>query len=92
MFYLGGNWQAQVIRAGLKGNVGFMNMPPGPSKYAAIGATSLPWHVSPKTKYPGRRCSLINWLISGTEMAELLYAQNQIPAIMGAPRPRATRT
>ena len=47
VFYLGGNWQAQVIQAGLKANAGFMNMPPGPSgKYVAIGATSLPWHIS----------------------------------------------
>ena len=43
-------------RAGLKANAGFMDMPPGPSgKYVAIGATSLPWHISAKTKYPGRR-------------------------------------
>src|SRR4029077_16660128 len=47
VFYLGGNWQAQVIRAGLKANAGFMNMPPGLSgKYTAIGATSLPSHIS----------------------------------------------
>ena len=29
-----------------------MNMPPGPSgKDVAIGSTSLPWHISSKTKY-----------------------------------------
>ena len=57
VFYLGGNWQAQVIRAGLKANAGFMNMPPGPSgKYTAIGATSLPWHISSKTQVSRRRC------------------------------------
>ena len=53
VFYLGGNWQAAVIQSGLKSNAGFMNMPPGPSgKYVAIGATSLPWHISSKSKYP----------------------------------------
>ena len=29
VFYLGGNWQAQVIKTGLKDDAGFMNMPPG---------------------------------------------------------------
>ena len=32
VFYLGGNWQAQVIQSGLKGaRSAFMDMPPGPS-------------------------------------------------------------
>ena len=88
VFYLGGNWQAQVIQAGLKGNVGFMNMPPGPSgKYVAIGATSLPWHISTKSKYPDVGAAFINWLIAGPGMAKLSYAQNQIPAIQGALKP-----
>ena len=85
MFYLGGNWQAQVIQTGLKDNVGFMNMPPGPSgKYVAIGATSLPWHVSSKSKYPDVGAAFINWLIAGPDSAKLMYAQNQIPAISTA--------
>ena len=94
VFYLGGNWQAQVIQAGLKRNVGFMNMPPGPSgKYVAIGATSLPWHISAKTKYPDVGGSVHQLADRGPEMAQLMYAQNQIPAILGAPAPpRATRT
>jgi raffinose/stachyose/melibiose transport system substrate-binding protein len=88
VFYLGGNWQAQVIQTGLKNNVGFMDMPPGPSaKYVAIGATSLPWHISAKTKYPDVGAAFINWLISGPNMAKLSYTQNQIPAIVGAPKP-----
>ena len=63
VFYLGGNWQAAVIKSGLKDNAGFMNMPPGPSgKYTAIGATSLPWHISSKTKYPDVGAAFINWL------------------------------
>ncbi|HET6171249.1 MAG TPA: extracellular solute-binding protein [Gaiellales bacterium] len=86
IFYLGGNWQAQVIQSGLKGNVGFMDMPPGPSgKYVSIGATSLPWHISARTKYADVGASFINWLISSKGSAQMMYAQNQIPAITGAP-------
>ena len=86
VFYLGGNWQAQVIKAGLRHNVGFMNMPPGPSgKYVAIGATSLPWHISSKTKYPDVGAAFINWLIAAPGSAQLMYPQNQVPAIFGAP-------
>jgi raffinose/stachyose/melibiose transport system substrate-binding protein len=86
VFYLGGNWQAQVIQSGLKNQVGFMDMPPGPSgKYVAIGATSLPWHISTKSKYPDVGAAFINWLISSPGSAALMYTQNQVPAIAGAP-------
>jgi raffinose/stachyose/melibiose transport system substrate-binding protein len=88
VFYLGGNWQAQVIYAGLKNNVGFMNMPPGPSgKYVAVGATSLPIHISTKSKYPDVAAQFINWQIAGPNSAQLMYKQNQVPAILGAPAP-----
>jgi raffinose/stachyose/melibiose transport system substrate-binding protein len=88
VFYLGGNWQAQVIKAGLGNNVGFMNMPPGPSgKYVAVGATSLPWHISTRSKYPDVGAAFINWLIAGPNSAKLMYSQNQVPAIFGAPAP-----
>jgi raffinose/stachyose/melibiose transport system substrate-binding protein len=88
VFYLGGNWQAQVIREGLGKNVGFVNMPPGPSgKYVAVGATSLPWHVSSKSKYPDVGAAFINWLIAGPKSAKLAYSQNQVPAILGASAP-----
>jgi raffinose/stachyose/melibiose transport system substrate-binding protein len=86
VFYLGGNWQAQVIQAGLKANAGFMNMPAGKSgKPAAIGATSLPWHISAKSKYPDVDAALIDWLIRAPTAAKLMYAQNQIPAVLNAP-------
>ena len=90
VFYLGGDWQAQVIQTGLKDNVTFMNMPPGPSgRHVAIGATSLPWHVSSKSKYPDVGAAFINWLIAGPDSAKLMYAQNQIPAISTATPPKA---
>jgi raffinose/stachyose/melibiose transport system substrate-binding protein len=86
VFYLGGNWQAAVIQTGLKANAGFMDMPPGPSgKYVAIGATSLPWHISAKSKYPDVGAAFINWLIAAPGSAQMMYAQNQIPAVTSAP-------
>jgi raffinose/stachyose/melibiose transport system substrate-binding protein len=86
IFYMGGNWQAQVIQAGLKANAGFMDMPAGASgKVAAIGATSLPWHVSAKSKYPDVDAALIDWLVRAPGSAKLMYAQNQIPAVLNAP-------
>jgi raffinose/stachyose/melibiose transport system substrate-binding protein len=86
VFYLGGNWQAAVIKSGLKDNAGFMNMPPGASgKYTAIGATSLPWHVSSKTKYPDVGAAFINYLVTSPGLAPLAYSQNQIPAATGVP-------
>ena len=63
-----------------------MNMPPGPSgKYVAIGATSLPWHISSKTKYADVGAAFINWLIAAPGSAQMMYAQNQIPAVTSAP-------
>jgi len=86
VFYLGGNWQAAVIQGGLKDNAGFMDMPPGASgKYVAIGATSLPWHIAAKSKYPDVGAAFINWLIQAPGSAKLMYAQNQIPAVTHAP-------
>jgi raffinose/stachyose/melibiose transport system substrate-binding protein len=88
VFYLGGNWQAQVIYAGLKNNVGFMDMPAGPSgKHVAVGATSLPIHISAKSKYPDVAAKFIDWEIAGPNSAQLMYKQNQVPAILGAPAP-----
>src|ERR1700712_1157261 len=86
VFYMGGNWQAQVIQAGLKSDAGFMNMPAGASgKVAAIGATSLPWHISAKSKYPDVDAALINYLVAAPTAAKLMYGQNQIPAVLNAP-------
>ena len=63
-----------------------MNMPPGPSgKDVAVGATSLPWHISAKSKYPDVGAAYINWLISAPRLAQMAYPQNQIPAITTAP-------
>ena len=86
--YMGGNWQAGVIKGGLGDQAGFMNAPPGDSgKRAAIGATSLPWHISSKTKYPDVAAAFLNHMINGEGSADLMYSQNQIPAVQSAPQP-----
>ncbi len=86
--YLGGNWQAGVIKEGLGDDAGFMNAPPGVSgKHIAIGSTSLPWHISSKSKYPDVAAAFLNHLINGEGSAQLLYSQVQIPAVQSAPQP-----
>ena len=86
--YMGGNWQAAVIKDGLGADASFMNSPPGMSgKHIAIGSTSLPWHISAKTKYPDVAAAFIQMLIAGEGTAQLMYDQVQIPAIQSAPQP-----
>jgi raffinose/stachyose/melibiose transport system substrate-binding protein len=88
-FYMGGNWQAGVIKDGLGADAGFMDGPPGVSgKHIAIGSTSLPWHISSKSKYPDVAAAFINYLINGEGSAQLMYDQVQIPAVQTAPQPQ----
>ena len=87
-FLMGGNWQAGVVKEGLGEDAGFMNGPPGVSgKHIAIGSTSLPWHISSKSKYPDVAAAFINHLINGEGSAQLMYDQVQIPAVQSAPQP-----
>ena len=53
----------------------------------AIGSTSLPWHISSKSKYPDVAAAFINHLINGEGSAQLMYDQVQIPAVQSAPQP-----
>jgi len=77
-----------VVKGGLGADAGFMNAPPGPSgKHIAIGATSLPWHISSKTKYPDVAAAFIGMLINGEGTAQQMYDQVQIPAVQSAPQP-----
>ena len=86
--YMGGNWQAGVIKDGLGADAAFMDGPPGPSgKHIAIGATSLPWHISSKSKYPDVDAAFIDMLINGEGSAQMMYDQVQIPAVQSAPQP-----
>ena len=64
VFLYEGNWETAVVEAGLGKNVSIINMPPGPSgKHVGIGATSGPWHISAKTKYPDVAAAWLNYII-----------------------------
>ncbi len=87
-FMMAGNWQAGVVKEGLGDDAGFMDGPPGVSgKHIAIGSSSLPWHISSKSKYPDVGAAFINHLINGEGSAQLMYDQVQIPAVQSAPQP-----
>ncbi|MEN3280283.1 MAG: raffinose/stachyose/melibiose transport system substrate-binding protein [Solirubrobacteraceae bacterium] len=81
-FMLGGNWNAQTIVDGLKGDAAFFDMPPGPNgKVAAIGSASVPIHISAKTKYPDLAAAYLNF-IAGRPASKALVETTQVPAIV----------
>jgi raffinose/stachyose/melibiose transport system substrate-binding protein len=81
-FQLGGNWNAQTILDGLKGNAAFFDMPPGQSgKVAAWGSVGLPYHVSAKTKHPDLAAAYINF-VAGRPASAALVKTSQTPAIV----------
>jgi raffinose/stachyose/melibiose transport system substrate-binding protein len=88
IFYYGGNWQAGIIRQGLKENVGAVMMPAGPSgKVVSGGSGGAPWHISSKCKYPDVAAAWINYVINSKDSNELMYSQYQIPASRDAKPP-----
>jgi raffinose/stachyose/melibiose transport system substrate-binding protein len=88
VFWIGGNWNAQVIRDGLGEDAMVMNVPPGASgQHAAIGATSGPWHISAKTEFPDVAAAWLDYVIGSDEAVDLMYQQNQIPAVANAEPP-----
>jgi raffinose/stachyose/melibiose transport system substrate-binding protein len=87
-FLYEGNWETAIVKAGLGDNAGVMNMPPGPSgKHVGIGATSGPWHISAKTKYPDVAAAWLNYVIGSQDAANLMFQQQQIPAVVSATPP-----
>jgi raffinose/stachyose/melibiose transport system substrate-binding protein len=81
-FMLGGNWNAQTIVDGLKGDAAFFDLPPGPNgKVAAIGSASVPIHISAKTKYPDLAAAYLNF-IAGRPASKALVETTQVPAIV----------
>jgi raffinose/stachyose/melibiose transport system substrate-binding protein len=81
-FMLGGNWNAQTVVDGLKGDAMFFDMPPGPSgKAAAIGSASVPIHVSAKTKQPDLSAAYIDF-IAGRSASKALVDTTQVPAVV----------
>ena len=81
-FLLAGNWNAQTVVDGLKGDAAFFNMPPGQSgKVASWGSVGLPYHVSAKAKYPDLDAAYINF-IAGRPASAALVKTSQTPAIV----------
>jgi raffinose/stachyose/melibiose transport system substrate-binding protein len=88
LFFVGGNWETAIIKAGLGTDAGMINMPPGESgKHVGVGATSGPWHISAKTKYPDVAAAWLNYIHSSPEAVDLMYKALQIPAISGTTPP-----
>jgi raffinose/stachyose/melibiose transport system substrate-binding protein len=93
-FMLGGNWNAQTVVDGLKGDAAFFDMPPGASgKPAAIGSESLPIRISAKTKQADLAAAYVNF-IAGRPASKALVDTTQVPAIVdptAEPSARFTR-
>jgi raffinose/stachyose/melibiose transport system substrate-binding protein len=83
-FMLAGNWNAQTILDGLKGDATFFDMPAGKSgKVAAIGSTSVPIHISSKSKNPDLAAAYIDF-IAGKPASRELVNTTQVPAVLDA--------
>jgi raffinose/stachyose/melibiose transport system substrate-binding protein len=83
-FMLAGNWNAQTILDGLKGDAAFFDMPAGKSgKVAAIGSTSVPIHIASKSKNPDLAAAYIDF-IAGKPASQELAKTTQVPAILDA--------
>ena len=79
--WIGGDWDATAIKAGLGKNVVVAPIPPGPSgQWASIGATSGPWHISSKTKYPDLGAEWLNYVIATPIAQKLMFGQQQLPS------------
>lgn len=88
VFWIGGDWDSTVIKAGLGKDAGVMPVPPGPSgRWTSIGATSGPWHISSKTKYPDLGAAWLNYIITSKAAQKLMYAQQQLPSDRRAKAP-----
>jgi raffinose/stachyose/melibiose transport system substrate-binding protein len=86
--FIGGNWDAAIVQTGLKDNAGVANIPGQTAgQYAGIGATSGPWHISSKMKYPQVGAAWLNYVISSPEAIKLMYGQQQIPSVQTAVAP-----
>lgn len=92
VFLYEGNWETAVVEAGLGKDVSIINMPPGPSgKHVGIGATSGPWHISAKTKYPDVAAAWLNYIIGSPAAKAAMFKYTQIPAVAGAKAPAGNR-
>ena len=80
VFLVTGSWVAAGVEKGLGKNVGFMNLPPGPSgDYQGIGANSLPWHVSTRSKNADLAAELVDTLVNKAA-GPVLLKHGRIPS------------
>ena len=87
-FLYEGNWETAIVKAGLGDKAAVINMPPGASgKHVGIGATSGPWHISAKTKYPDVAAAWLNYIHSSPEAIASMFSFQQIPSVAGAVAP-----
>jgi raffinose/stachyose/melibiose transport system substrate-binding protein len=87
-FLYEGNWETAIVKAGLGDKAAVINMPPGASgKHVGIGATSGPWHISAKTKYPDVAAAWLNYIHSSPEAEASMFSFQQIPSVAGATAP-----
>ncbi len=87
LFWIGGDWDSTIIKAGLGKNAGAFASPPGPNGYTSIGGLSGPWHISAKTKYADLGAEWLNYVITSTQAKSLMFGQQQLPADSSATAP-----
>jgi raffinose/stachyose/melibiose transport system substrate-binding protein len=88
VFWIGGNWDATVIKAGLGQNAGAMAVPPGGTRvWTGIGSLSGPWHISAKSKYPDIAAAWLNYIFASPTAQKLMFSQAQLPAAANAKAP-----
>jgi raffinose/stachyose/melibiose transport system substrate-binding protein len=90
VFWMGGDWDASIIKSGLGDKAAVINVPPGDSgTWAGVGGLSGPWHISSKTKYPDLAAAWLNYIIASPDAQRLMYEQQQIPSPSNAMAPPA---
>ena len=89
LFWIGGDWDSTIIKAGLGKNAGAFASPPGPSGvHASIGGLSGPWHISSKTKNADLGAEWLNYVITSAQAKKLMFGQQQLPADSSAKAPK----
>ncbi len=91
VFWIGGNWDASIIKSGLGVERGGDEHPAGAERRHGPASARLsgPWHISSKTKYPDVAAAWLNYIIASPEAQKLMYGQQQIPSPSDAAAPPA---
>lgn len=82
VFTLNGNWFLTNVATGLGNNGGFMLFPPAQAgaPLRAAGATSQPWCISSKSKYPNVAANFLNFAGSAAT-AQTLFNGGFLPIV-----------